>query len=316
MIGSALVSSVMGLVYNYWIFIGLIFLSGLSQCLMGPAANIIVGSTFSERSLTAVLGVSAVSKVAGSAATTFQLVTISEHFSWRYGFYIPSLLSAIFGLLSVLLLKPSKLNQEEEKKKITQKQVKFWKVLTIPKIPWISFSSFFLKGIRNAVFFWLPYYLSTVRGYSDSDAAYLSLIYELGSFFGPIVLSAVFNMIMTDIHASIVSTLAVIGFTLLLMVPMESFSLLFISLFCSGAFTVTVDIIFGTSYLTKVVNNREDRSTALSVVNGISSIGNIVEGPLIAYLSVWFGMTSMVPCIVVFCILSLIGMFVLKFKYE
>ena len=51
-----------------------------------------------------------------------------------------------------------------------------WQILELPGVKKYMLAYFFCKSINYFMFFWLPYYLHFYRGYSSTDAAFLSVM--------------------------------------------------------------------------------------------------------------------------------------------
>ena len=307
LLGSAIITAFMGLLDNYAVFLSLLFLSGLFQSVLFPACMALISNWFPKKHLTYVIGIFRTSVVFGSVLSTFITVKVVEISSWHNAFYIPAAISFIVASIEFIFVKNNNVkkhsDEEVQKAKVQEiSSLKFWEVLMLPNVPLTCFAFIFLVGIRCTFTFWLPYYLSTVFNYNESQSGYISLIYDIGYFIGPLVLTIITNLLFSnDLLAFLFLSVFNIVFTLLLLWVNEAIAhyLLVISLFFVGAFTSTMDVV-SNSYVTQVGSNHGACISILSVFHGICSIGKILIGPLIAHLSFWFGMISMVPCMVVF----------------
>lgn len=59
---------------------------------------------------------------------------------------------------------------------------------SVPQLHVVAFAAFFVKFVRYALLFWLPYYNYTVLGYHAAKAAYHASVFELGGFFGSMLI--------------------------------------------------------------------------------------------------------------------------------
>jgi sugar phosphate permease len=102
---------------------------------------------------------------------------------WRAVFLVPALLLAVVGVLVLLLLPSSEPRGAEVRlaRGAAQRQV-----LRSPTLWCYGLSYFFIKFIRYALLFWLPYYLAQQLGYAGDRAAYVSTAFEVGGIAGTI----------------------------------------------------------------------------------------------------------------------------------
>ena len=75
--------------------------------------------------------------------------------------------------------------KKEDKEPIPKDQTpSFSDVIFLPSVLSVGLSYFFLKFLRYALLFWLPYYYEHSLGYSLSLAGYLSTSFEFGGAIG------------------------------------------------------------------------------------------------------------------------------------
>jgi sugar phosphate permease len=133
--------------------------------------------------------------LAGSLATSF---------GWRYAFFVPAALVALVGLANLAFLPsppepsaalgastsstsmdPAPVDRATIERERREAQLAVVKNPTL----WLYASSyFFIKLIRYALLFWLPYYLETVLGYSTLVSARVATAFDAGGFVGVIAI--------------------------------------------------------------------------------------------------------------------------------
>merc|ERR1712159_217503 len=86
------------------------------------------------------------------------------------------------GGQELLAEKEEKGDQESE-----EETVPLTTVLRIPNLVLYCIATMFAKMVFYAFLFWLPFYLKSELGFSDSSAGYLSILFDLGGFVGGIV---------------------------------------------------------------------------------------------------------------------------------
>lgn len=64
-----------------------------------------------------------------------------------------------------------------------------------PMVLMAGFSAFFVKFVRYALLFWLPYYNWKVQGLSSAEAVYQASVFELGGFIGAFCLGPISDLV-------------------------------------------------------------------------------------------------------------------------
>jgi OPA family sugar phosphate sensor protein UhpC-like MFS transporter len=125
---------------------------------------------------------------------------LATAFGWRAAFFGPAAV-VLAVAIAVLVLYPNPplattsitdhLTPAEADQVRLERREARRAVVRSPTIWLLSTSYFFVKLIRYALLFWLPYYLSTMLGYSTLEAAGISTAFDAGGFVGVIVIGLI-----------------------------------------------------------------------------------------------------------------------------
>jgi sugar phosphate permease len=153
-------------------------------------------------------------------------------------------------------------------------------ILRLPAVWSIGLSYFGLKLIRYSILFWLPFYLRKELGYSESAAGYLSVSFEVGGIAGAIVVGLISDRYFADRRRVLASRMiALLAVALLLYTrvaalgPAANFAGMALVGFC----------LFGPDALisgaaAQDIGGAAAAATAAGVINGMGSIGAILQG--------------------------------------
>ncbi|HMY20224.1 MAG TPA: MFS transporter [Polyangium sp.] len=256
-------------------------------------------------------------QVGGIVATWFATLMLG-FWGWRASFWGPAVVVALVGILVFLFLKPGpganlakpvsggetpNSIEIEQKRKIERSRV-----LKSPTIWCYGASYFGMKLIRYSLLFWLPFYLTTALAYSKTTAGYMSISFEVGGVLGTIgmgalsdrnrgisrsVLAAVWLVLLAGaifLYAQIGATNLVVNFAVMALV---------------GA------LLFGPDSLISGAAAQDAggpyaAATAAGLVNGIGSIGAILQEYVTRGVSQRYGWDKLFYVFVVLAVFSAI----------
>jgi sugar phosphate permease len=221
---------------------------------------------------------------------------------WRAAFFGPALGMLGVALLIFLFLKRG--DQPAVSPSATQvaldaetRQVAQRTALQNPVLWAFGASYFFIKYVRYALLFWLPYYLHGTLGYAVDRAAYVSNAFEAGGVVGVIVLGILSDRVRRWSRAAL-SMLSLLGLALALLVcaalPQHDVWL------TVGALALVGALLFGPDALlsgaaAQDVGGAAAAATATGLVNGVGSLGGMLEGLSLPAISARFGWQAMFP---------------------
>lgn len=227
-------------------------------------------------------------QVGGIIATSFATLMLG-YWGWRASFWGPGIVVGLVGVLVLLFLKqgpgakPSV--SEETGKEIdaaeieAQRKLERSRVLKSPTIWCYGASYFGMKLIRYSILFWLPFYLKTGLGYSDTTAGYMSNSFEVGGVLGTIGMGALSDRnrhIPRSILAAIWLVLLAVALFAYARIGATNMTTNFIVMAFIGAMLFGPDsLISGAA--AQDAGGKYSAATAAGLVNGIGSIGAILQ---------------------------------------
>lgn len=246
--------------------------------------------------------------IVATAVAGFLLVRLG----WRSAFFSAALWMTLVALGVLLLLKPGHRNVEAQPAipgsslaaKVLvpddphqERRLAQARVLKDPVLWSFGASYFFIKFIRYALLFWLHYYLSNTLGFAQDRAAYVSTAFEAGGALGVIVIGT-YSDRARHLSRPLLCALSLVGLALALWActwltePSVIKTTLLLALV--GA------LLFGPDSLlcgaaAQDAGGRHAISMATGFVNGLGSIGGLVEGVTLPLISVNLGWSAMFP---------------------
>jgi len=227
-------------------------------------------------------------QVGGIVATSFATLMLGI-WGWRASFWGPGIVVGLVGVLVLLLLKPgpgAKPNISETTGKEAnaseieaQRQEERSRVLKSPTIWCYGASYFGMKLIRYSILFWLPFYLKTGLGYSDTTAGYMSNSFEVGGVIGTIGLGALSDRnrhIPRSVLAAIWLVLLALALFVYARIGSTNMVTNFVVMACVGALLFGPDsLISGAA--AQDAGGKYAAATAAGLINGVGSIGAILQ---------------------------------------
>ena len=241
-------------------------------------------------------------QVGSIVATDFAAYLLRRH-GWRAAFFGPALWMLVVALAILLFLKsvgderaadanaPIEPHSDHEFRQTAQRAA-----FKSPVLWAFGASYFFIKYVRYALLFWLPYYLSTTLGYAPDRAAYVSNAFEGGGIVGVIALGA-FSDRVRSLSRAALSIVSLLGLALSLILCMgfgQNTTLTVASLALVGALLFGPDALLSGA-AAQDIGGVAAAATATGLVNGIGSLGGILEGLTLPAVSAHFGWKAMFP---------------------
>ncbi len=173
-------------------------------------------------------------------------------------------------------------------------------VLRNPVLWFYATSYFFIKFIRYALLFWLPYYLTKRLGYAEDHAAYASTAFEVGGILGVIVIGMLSDRV-ARLSRSLLAATWLGGLAVLLLLYGWYAANSVLTNVCILALVGAA--LFGPDSLisgaaAQDAGGRHAAATATGFVNGMGSIGAILEGFAVPWLTARFGWQALFPVLV------------------
>ena len=272
--------------YHFGLFCLLVAVSGAAQAPLWPAIIKVLHATLAhnESSLVSAIGLLGVAPFAGAAVSAFFVTFISDQYGWRHStiwIFLACFLMAFICKMTIAQAPTNEGTVAVEK----EEEIHLPQLLRIPGVTKILVSVTLLKFSRYVLYMWLPLLLSQGYGFSMVQAGFLSSWFYVGAALGGPGVSACLN----HFRSSLVWTMALGASCCFLLLAFGPFlfaqglgaPLLLIIGFCNCG---PDSVICGATTLK--LGNADGRACGVkvtSMVNGIASIGGIIEGPLVSY---------------------------------
>ena len=285
-------------------FGALFFVNGLAQSTGWPGTTRAMAEWTTPRNRGTVMAFWCTCYQVGSiVASDFAGYMLRRH-GWRAAFFGPAVWMLGVALLILLFLKgriapstdraldPAQPSIDREAQRTAQRAA-----LRNPVLWAFGASYFFIKYVRYALLFWLPYYLSGTLGYAVDRAAYVSNAFEAGGIVG-VILLGIFSDRVRSLSRAALSILSLLGLAgaLLACAGFTQHNLGF----TIAALALVGALLFGPDALlsgaaAQDAGGAAAAATATGLVNGVGSIGGMLEGVTLPAISAHFGWQAMFP---------------------
>ena len=274
--------------HHFGIFCLLVGISGAAQAPLWPACIKVLDHTVTDKNLVSAIGILGFAPYAGATLSSYVVSFISDTYGWRYSpiwIFVPCLSVSIIAK-SVLSKKEEPMTEKTEKKPESAPQDhSLGQLLQIPGVKKVLVSVTFLKLARYVLYMWLPLMLSSWYGFTMVQAGTLNCCFYMGAAIGGPGLGTCMRY-----YRSSITLVMFFGagscFLLLILGKSVAIHVLGLLLFIIGFCNCGPDSVIGGAVTLKLGNagQRNCGVKVTSVVNGIASIGGIIEGPMVSYL--------------------------------
>lgn len=284
-------------------------LNGLAQSTGWPGNTRVVAEWTSRESRGTAMGLWSTCYQVGGLVATVLAGQLALRYGWRSAMFVPA--AALFGVgLLVLVALPSSpaavlpatADMPAGATGATRKDAWRAQLDALENRTLWSFgaSYFFIKLVRYALLFWLPYYLATAHGYSTGKAATVSVAFDAGAFVGVLVIGRLADRAPLS-HAAlsalfIVLLVPVLGAHHALGLEGELGEVLMLALV--GALLVGPESLLSGA-AAQAAGGPAAAATATGFVNGLGSFGALVQGLVVPSLAERFGWKALFPALAV-----------------
>lgn len=255
-----------------------------------------------------VMGLWTTNYQAGGLLATVLATWLLAHYGWRAAFVVPALWVLVMSAIVffALIEKPSDRGLPEipqgpgssssaapntDSSTEQEAEPSMGTLLRNPVLLMIGSSYFGLKLIRYSLLFWLPYYLRRHFHYSEAQAGYLSLPFEVGGILGSIVIGWLSDRYFRKRRLAVAAPALVgLGAAVLAYQSLGHWGMEWnIALLSAVGF-----LLFGPDSLLSGTMSQEiggARATArvAGIINGMGSVGATLSPLLVAWVSERFG---------------------------
>ena len=304
-------------------------INGLAQSASYPLHVKLLNPWFTSKERGTAMGIWATSQQVGATGATVLAAWLLAKVGWRLSIAIP----AAFMLVTSLLLANMNLDPPwlqnttygEEALKNTKKGspdvepasagIAFTEVLRIPRLKMLMVSYFFVKIVRYCLLFWLPYYLAKEFGMSVAIAGYLSCVYDLGGVLGGLSCGVIGDKFFQGRRPMLgaifcaILTFAIGGYQTACGMGIWANGLCMALI---GFLVAGPDALLGSTAIADCCEQagygEEVLGTAAGIVNGMGSIGAVLQGTLTAYIAEKYGWGALFCTLAVLSALSVVSL--------
>ena len=316
MLLSALACAAFGCVSGLAAMLVCMLLNGLAQSTGWPGTTRAMAEWTTPAERGTVMGYWSTCYTVGGIAATWLAGEVAQRYGWRAAFFVAALCLLAVGLL-VLGLLPSRTaaapasepaphasaaaSPEVERERLRSERVAAaWRVVKSPRIWLYGTSYFFIKLIRYALLFWLPYYLAQRFGYRTDESARFSTAFDAGGIAGVILLGMLSDRFPARGRSVwALFSIAALALALLAYVAFGESSRLYNVLLLAliGA------LLFGPDALISGAAAQDAGgplapALAAGFVNGLGSLGALLQGVLVPFVHARFGFAALFPVFV------------------
>jgi sugar phosphate permease len=286
-------------------FGALFFLNGLAQSTGWPGTTRAMAEWTTPKNRGTVMAFWCTCYQVGSiVASDFAGYLLRRH-GWRAAFFGPAAWMLGVALLILLFLKQRTANasdlataqQSTPSQDVEAQRAAQAAALRNPVLWAYGSSYFFIKYVRYALLFWLPYYLSGTLGYAVDRAAYVSNAFEAGGIAG-VILLGIFSDRMRRLSRATLSIFSLLGLAGALFAcagfTQHNLSFTIVALALVGGLLFGPDALLSGA-AAQDAGGAAAAGTATGLVNGVGSLGGMLEGVTLPAISAHFGWQAMFP---------------------
>jgi sugar phosphate permease len=233
-------------------------------------------------------------QVGGIAATALATFLLAHH-GWRAAFGVPAAWLTLMAI-AVLALLPERAPQAAVASDPAaagarhERGVPLRRLLATPVLLSYGACYFCLKLIRYSLLFWLPYYLHKSVGFSQVTSGYLSTSFEIGGVLGSIGIGYLSDRSARGRAAVVLGSLVALACALLGYAQLGSAGALahFALMALIGALLFGPDALLSGAAAQDAASPQA-AATAVGIVNGMGSVGALLQGALTIGVQQAFG---------------------------
>lgn len=298
---------------NFLMLLLLIFINGAAQGPVWPACCKCISAWFSDHQLNSVFGFINTAAYGGSIIASGLAGYIYSAYGWRF-VYCP--LSVVVMLLAVVAWLVLKMPKEceviipgkvpvEEKTAASNKTTSFFGLWRLPMVMELAVAMLCNKVVRYFIYLWFPVYVMKELNQSAANTGLLVSLFDVGGIVGSVLLGMAadrYNSLVLTLFATIVGAAGFLVFKLT-----ATWGIIYnsVMLGVGGACVCGLDALLGGSVAVKI-GEKDGGNVGAAVaglINGFGSMGAVIQGPLIGFVSDMYGWNSVFLFIV--CLLSL-----------
>jgi sugar phosphate permease len=305
LLASALACAAFGLAHGALALALCFGLNGLAQSTGWPGTTQAMATWTTPANRGRVMGVwSTCYQVGGVAATALATYALARE-GWRAAFFWPAICLGGMGVLVLMTLRPRPRAvlptdapaSEPRAPRPQSIYAEAKSALRVPALYSYGAAYFCIKLIRYSLLFWLPYYLHTAAGLDEVESGYLSTSFELGGVLGSIGLGVISDRaqrrgVKRARSAAVSLLLLAIALVAYARLGQASMLVHFALMALIGALLFGPDALISGA-AAQDAGGEAQAATAVGVVNGMGSLGALLQGALTVSVQQAFGWNAL-----------------------
>ena len=291
MLASAIACAAFGASSTALLFGVFFCLNGLAQSTGWPGTTRSMAEWTTRENRGSVMAFWATCYQVGGVLATGLAAFLLGRYGWRAAFFGPALWLAVVGVAVWLWLAPGPAVAAAGETATRERRAAQRAVLRNPVLWCYGASYCTIKFIRYALLFWLPYFLAKKRGYGEEQAGYVSTAFEVGGVVGVITLGIASDRL-KRYSRSLLSAVGLVALTLALLsysrIDSSSTWTNVIGLALIGAALFGPDALLSGA-ASQDAGGPHAAATAAGFVNGMGSVGAVLEGVVVPAISKRYG---------------------------
>lgn len=281
-------------------------LNGLAQSTGWPGTTRAMAEWTTRENRGTVMAFWATCYQVGGIVATGLAAFLLGRYGWRAAFFGPAACLVVVGVAVWIWLAPGQEHGDPGRHVAEERRLAQRAVLRSPVLWCYGASYCSIKFIRYALLFWLPYFLAKKRGYGEEQAGYVSIAFEVGGVIGVIGLGIASDRLRR--HSR--SLLSAVGL-LALMAALLFYSRLGSSSTWSNVIGLALigAALFGPDALLSGAASQDAggphaAATATGFVNGMGSLGAVLEGLVVPAISKRYGWEAVFQLFIALALLA------------
>ena len=266
-------------------------LNGLAQSTGWPGTTRSMAEWTTRENRGSVMAFWATCYQVGGILATGLAAYLLGRYGWRASFFGPAVWLAVVGVAVWLWLAPGPAVASAGAAAAEERRAAQRAVLRNPVLWCYGASYCTIKFIRYALLFWLPYFLAKKRGYGEEQAGYVSVAFEVGGVAGVIALGIASDRL-KRYSRSLLSAVGLVALTFALLsysrIDSSSTWTNVIGLALIGAALFGPDALLSGA-ASQDAGGPHAAATATGFVNGMGSMGAVLEGLVVPAISRRYG---------------------------
>ena len=281
---------------------GCFALNGLAQASGWPATTKVVSHYTGAGDRGRVMGIWSTCYQVGGIAATALASWLLARAGWRSVFQVPAALMVVVALLLAVLLRVRRGGEPSSEHAAGQTRTRrqLRAALASPLLYRYGACYFCVKLIRYSLLFWLPYYLHVAAGFAEVDSGYMSTAFEIGGTAGSAGLGYLSDRSARPRAHLAAASLLGSAIVLALYAGLGQTA----ALWHVACLALVGALLFGPDALISGAAAQEaagdaSAATAVGLVNGLGSVGALLQGALTVSIERAFGWQALLYVFVV-----------------